>query len=191
MFEKYEKILGSGLKIVNLTDISIILKCKPNSARVIAMRLLKKGVLIRLRRDLYLLKNSTVSDFEIGNKLLEPSYISFESALNFWEMTTQLPEIITSAARRSKKLIVRDNEYTYSHLSKKLFSFGIVRKNNFFIACPEKSILDLIYYASLGKRSMTFDDLDTSKLDKKKFLSYLKEYPKTMKKTCKEIIPWI
>lgn len=188
MFDKFEKIRRSGLKLFDITDLSIILNLRPESIRVIATRMVKKGLLTRLKRDLYLLSGAEIDKFEIANKLITPSYISFESALNYWEITTQIPASVTSAARRSKKISALGDEFLFSNLPKKLFNFGIVREKTFFIADPEKTFLDMAYYASMGKKSVTFDILDLSKINKTKLERYLDCYPKQTRKTSEELL---
>lgn len=188
MYEKFEKIRGSGLKVFDVVDLSILLGVTGESARVIATRMVKNGIIKRLKRNLYVLNEAEISDFEIANRLLEPSYISFESALNYWGLTTQIPATITSSARRSKKFNILGREFLFSNLPEKLFHFGIQKETSFFIADPEKTLLDMIYYASLGKRSVTFDDFDTEKINKTRFFIYIKKYPTPTEQLAKEIL---
>lgn len=191
MYDKFEKIRKSRLKIFDIADLSIILGLKAESARVIVARIVKKGILTRLKRDLFILTGETIHDFQIANKLIVPSYISFESALNYWGITTQIPTTITSSAKRSKKILIKEKEFLFSNIPEKIFNVGVVKEQNFFIANREKAILDMIYYASFGKRSLTFDELDLAKIDEKKFKSYLKLYPPLTKKIAKEFMSWI
>lgn len=176
------------MKILDLADLSILLGVTMESARVIATRMVKPGILRRLKRDLYLLSDVEINRFEIANRLLSPSYISFESALNYWGITTQIPETITSAAVRSKTFNILEKEFSFSRLPEKLFNFGFQREAAFFIADPEKTLLDMIYYASLGKKSVTFDLLDAGKINRTRFLAYLKKFPKRAKELAKEVL---
>lgn len=188
MYEKFEKMRESGLKVFDVTDLSILLKVAPESARVIALRMLKSGMIRRLKKGLYLFRGVEINDFEIANRLIKPSYISFESALNYWGITTQIPAVITSAATRSKKFDFIDKEFSFSNLPKNLFNFGIQKESDFFIADPEKTLLDIVYYASLGKRSVTFDRLDTKKINKPRLFIYGKKYPKRTRDLAKEVL---
>ena len=187
MIDKYRKIKASGLSLLGVSDLSIILGIKPQSARVIASRMVKKRLLIRLKKDLYMLDGEEIDPFTIANKLIEPSYISFESALAYWNMTSQISQVITSAARRSKTIIAMKKEFIFSHLPTTCFNLDIIRKGNFFIASKEKAFLDLFYYATLGKKSITFDDIDTSKLDQDKLRQLMKHYPAAIKPKLKEV----
>lgn len=185
MFEKFEKIRQSGLKILSVADISIILSIGIPSARVAATRMVRKGILLRLKRDIYMPFGAAVHDFEIANRLLAPSYVSFESALHHWGIITQIPVTVTSAARRSKLILADGKEFQFCNLPVKLFNIGIVKEKVFFVAGPEKALLDTIYYMSLGKRGAAFDDFNTGKIDKKKFASYLKYYPASVRRLAK------
>lgn len=188
MYGKFEKVRNSGLKIFDITDLSIFLGVRVESARVIATRMVKQGIIRRLKRNLYTLSTIEINVFEIANRLLKPSYVSFESALNYWGLTTQMPETVTSASTRSKKFNVIDKEFSFSHLPKNIFNFGIRKETTFFIADPEKTLLDMIYYASLGKKSVTFDILNTAKINKPRLSVYIKKYPKRIKDLAKEIL---
>lgn len=186
MFDKYEKIKKTGLRIFGVRDLAIILGLEIPSSRVIANRLAKKGIIRRLKKDLYILTGVEIADFEIANRLIYPSYVSFESALNYWGITTQIPEVVTSASYRSKKITINDKEFIYSRISEEIFHFGIIREENFFVARPEKALLDMIYYTSINKRSILFDELFLSALNRKIFYTWLKHYPLKTRLLAKE-----
>ncbi len=188
MFEKFEKLKNSKLSIFKIEDLSILLKVTESSARVIANRMIKEGILMRFKRDLYGLREKEPSYFLLANLLVEPSYISFESALNYWGITSQISNAITSAARRSKKMIVMDKEFSYSVIPREFYYLGIEREEGFSIANPVKAMLDMCYFKGLGKRSISFDDLYYDKLDKKRLLSYSKYYPKKTKEILRGIL---
>lgn len=191
MFDKFSILKKSGLFFFSLCDLAILLGLKPASTAVIASRLVKKGILLRLKKDLFLLAGTQVNDFEIGNRLLTPSYISFESALSYWGMTTQIPSSVTSASLRSKKIMIQNlkKEFSYSKLSPNCFPLGIIKEANFLIASPEKALLDMAYYQDLGRRSLTFDELNLKKIDPKKMKKYLAYYPQEIKKMIKDLLP--
>ena len=72
-----------------------ILGIKPTSAIVLCARYVRKGLFLRLKKDLYVLKEkwheSSSSDYyRISNILQVPSYISLMTALSFYEVNTQV-----------------------------------------------------------------------------------------------------
>ena len=106
MYEKFEKIKKVPADFLDIRDLTTILETGVESTRVIAGRMVRKGILKRLKKDLYVLSDREIDPFQIGNKLLSPSYISFESALNYCGATTQIPTSVSSAPLRSKRCTV-------------------------------------------------------------------------------------
>ncbi len=76
------------------------------------------------------------------------------------------------------------NEYftfRYFKLDRKYY-FGFIRKNNFFIATPEKAILDSLYLIVLGKYKLDASAIDWSKISKIKLTKILKKFPEKISK---------
>jgi len=142
-------------------------------------RLVDEGVLNKIERDKYIISKAKVSDFELANFLVYPSYVSFESALNFWGVLSPFPYEVTSATLKKTKLKkYKEKVFSYTHIDKKLF-FGYEKINNFLIANREKALLDEIYLASKGIKKINFEELDFTKMKKKILKDYLSYYPKT------------
>ena len=62
--------------------------------------LIDNQILHRLSHGKYLLNTKKASDFEIANFLYNPSYISFETALNYHGILNQFPFEISSATTK-------------------------------------------------------------------------------------------
>ncbi len=189
MLGKYKKIRDSGLKLLSAKDLSLVLGLDLPSARVAATRLFQKGVLRRLRKDLYMLSELPLDSFDIANRLLGPSYISFESALNFWGITTQIPFPITSASMRSKRYTIEQVEFVYCQLPEKLFNFGYQQEKNFYIATPEKALLDTLYYSVLGRKSAPWDEWKLNKINRTLLKKYSAFYPLAIRRMLNTIFP--
>ncbi len=76
-------------------DLQELLGIATGSARNLCSRYSQKGLFVRLKNNLYILEekwsNLTREEFyKISNILQVPSYISFMSALAFYEVTTQV-----------------------------------------------------------------------------------------------------
>ena len=85
-------------------------------------RLIEKNILISLEKGKYMVAESDVSDFEIANFLYSPSYISFETALNYHGILSQFPFEITSAtSKKSKKKEILGKTYRYIKINKRLY----------------------------------------------------------------------
>lgn len=145
------------------TDLHSILDKSAASRHAIIKRAIKKGYLISIRRDLYLIKNSKqthLSSFEISTIIYGPSYISFESALSYHGWIPEAVRTITCASvKRAKAFETPIGIFSYEHIPIKAFPFGIEQHPQdsvtLFIASPIKAIADMIY-----ARRRTWESID-------------------------------
>ncbi len=137
-------------------------------------RLEGSGVLVRLERDKYMLAGKHVHDFVLANFLYEPSYISLETALNFYGILPQFPyEISSITLKKTATKIVRGKTFRYVHIKQSLY-WGYEARDGYLIAQPEKAYLDLRYLGRKGIRSWHMDEYDTSSLDENTLSAYEK-----------------
>jgi len=164
-------------KIFSSQDLRAILNIKNDNTLYKATEgLIKSGVLKKIVKGKYYLFTNKPDELQIANFLYSPSYISFESALNFYGILIQASYPITSATPlRAFRTIVDEREFTYSHLSPKLY-FDYVKKNDVFIASPEKALADELYLVSKGIRNIDTSELDLKNIDKKTFASIIKRF---------------
>jgi len=173
-------------KIKNLyftyQDVAKILFISEDSARVLCTRYVKQKYLIRLKRNFYILKekwdNITPNQrLEAANILQVPSYISLMTALSFYEYTTQVQQKFVESISLYRTL-TKDIEgfiFNYSKIKKDLY-FGFDKKNNIFIASPEKALIDSLYLSYLGKYNLDLSSLNLEKIDRKSCEDILKRY---------------
>jgi len=171
-----EKLRQKEISLFTASDFKKIFQIKKeNTAYKILERLTKRRILKRLTKRKYLFTFLESDDFQIANFLYSPSYISLESALSFYGIITQFPYQITSITPKKTKIIKTLNkEFSYVHIKPELF-FGYEKKEKFLIALPEKALFDYLYLCSKGLRNFEKNDFDLKIIDKKKFLSLLKE----------------
>lgn len=137
---------------------------------------IKSGMLKKIAKGKYYLSINKPDELQIANFLYSPSYISFESALNFYGILIQSSYPITSATPlRAFCATVDEMEYTYSHISPKLY-FGYVKKNDVFVASPEKALADELYLVSKGIKNIDITELDLKMIDKKIFISTIQRF---------------
>lgn len=165
-----EKLLNIDKLYFNTNDISTLLSISYKSAQVTTSRYVKRNILVRLKRDCYILpqrlKNSSEEEqFQIANLLQTPSYISLTSALCYYNITTQQHRkyIESVCLKRTNLFKASDIEFTYSKINKAFYS-GFQKVENFFIASPEKALADSIYFTAIGKYSADFDAIDFQKI---------------------------
>lgn len=175
-----KKIYDSHLRLFSFQTLRDLMEIKKTSSFFkIINRLVKSGVLVKIERNKYLLKNFTDSEFFLANFIYEPSYLSFESALSFYGILSQFPYEVTSATvKQTKAKEFNGKAYSYYHLKKNLF-WGYVKEENFLIAEKEKALLDQVYLASKGIKEIHLEEYDLSLLDKTKLKLYLGKYPQT------------
>ena len=133
----------------------------------------RDGNLIKLKRGLYAtedVKNPLV----VANYIFAPSYISFETALAYYNMIPERVYLIKSATYKKNKTKVYENKlgrFMYEDVSKQVFAYGVdiieIEGFKVQIASREKALLDMI--ASVPPRSnikeveeLLFDDLRIS-----------------------------
>ncbi len=175
---KFLSLLESKSRVFNTRTLAALWGLKAQSAKVEACRLVKSGVLVPLRRGWYCVAEREPDDLELANALYQPSVISLETALNYWGMLVQVPQIVTSIADRSRRFVVRGTEFTYRRVPPLLLTVGTVKENGCIMAGPEKSVLDYLYFGlkgggRIGRGSLSLD----RKVDLEKARRYLMCYP--------------
>ncbi len=143
-----------------------------NSLYKTIQRLERAKIIYRLDSGKYYFGHTMPQDFSVANFLVPPSYLSLETALNFYGVLSQFPYPITSVTTaKSKTITTSIREFEYTHISKNLY-WGFVRTNNYLMASPEKAVVDIFYLASKGLRSANFEEWDWSTINKIKLYEY-------------------
>lgn len=106
----------------------------------------RRGALTRLTRGVFA-KDKNVNSKELATSLYTPSYISFETALREAGVIFQHYDTIFAAAKWPKTVTVDTYTFTFRKLKDTVLfnSAGIVSKDNYSIATPERAFLDMIY----------------------------------------------
>jgi len=175
-----KRIYDTKLSFFSIKTLSDILEIKSEKTlfRYIK-KLVNADVLIKMEKGKYMLADSEVSDFAIAYFLYNPSYISFETALNYHGILSQFPyEISSATSKKTAKKEFSEKFFTYTQIDKKLF-WGYEKRDNFLMALPEKALLDQLYLASKGYKSINLQEYDFENVSTTKLKRYLKHYPKT------------
>lgn len=178
----------SEKKILSIEDISRILSIEKESAKVYANRYVNQGLLLRIKKNYYITpeKFKQLDESEIyqtANLLQTPSYISLNTALMYYNISTQQQQnVIESVAlKRSRLLKVNETAFRYFIVSKEFYS-GFILNENFFIASPAKAFADVVYLSSIGKYDCDFNAIDFRKLNRTEVDTFLKNTnPRTIK----------
>ena len=131
--------------------------------------LVKNGMLFKLRRGLYE-TDRNANLFSISSVLYSPSYISFETALSFYDLIPEKTVEITAAsinARKRKEYINAFGRFSYQDVPSNVFSLGLRLIENsdcsYIMATKEKALCDLLSkIKDVGEKefpTLLFDDL--------------------------------
>ena len=186
--EFLQKLKELGKSYFTVSEIQTVLGQSRPATRVVINRFVKVGILERLGRDVYVPALDSYNLEEIAVALYAPCYISFESALSKYGILSQVPHTLTCAtSRRSKKIRLGGREVEYRKLKKELF-FGYRFLDKITLAEPEKAFLDQLYFVSLGKATISLEDLDLSGLSEKKLLKLARAFPKVVQEKVQRLI---
>ncbi|NOY67970.1 MAG: hypothetical protein GXP53_00535 [Deltaproteobacteria bacterium] len=169
-------------------EVADRLKIKPDSARVLCSRYVSGNFLIRLKRNVYMLRERwdyiDYSDLmRLANIVQVPSYISLTTALSYYGYTTQIQQnyVESVCLNRTYNKVIDSVEFTYTKVSPRYYSdFG--KLNGVFIALPEKALADALYLASMGRYSLDASALEISKFNSQKLKNLIDRYPEKTKK---------
>ena len=185
-FNRIEKLYFGYEEIARAFDISL------SSARVTASRYVRQGLLLRMKRNLYVRRDvwnaiGVSEKFVLTNLGQVPSYISLTSALEYYEVTTQvLRDFFESMAiKRTKQISLNGSIFRYSKIAEELY-FGFRKEKGYFIATPEKALLDAFYLMSYGRYSLDLSSLDETKLERKEIERLSRQFPLKTKKMLKK-----
>lgn len=174
------------------SDVAEIFSLTPAAMRNQLTRWKKRGWLAELRRGLYTLgmseREAPLSSEVAAANIYQPSYLSLESALSHYKL---IPEKVTAATsittRKTKVFQNQTGMFVYRHLKPQLY-FGFIAKKDeagypYFIAEPEKALLDYLYLnlgaindKDKGYLTGSLRLQNRSRLDKKKLFLYSKRF---------------
>ena len=143
----------------------------------------KKHSLIRLTRGIFA-KDQNYNPKELATSIYVPSYISFETVLREAGMIFQHYDIIFVAGKWSKTVSIDKFKFAFRRLKDAVLfnTSGILNKDNYSIATPERAFLDTIYlfpnYHFDNLRSLDWDKCQELALiyDNKQLIKRLNKY---------------
>jgi len=184
----YERLLRISKPFFTPHDVAHALDIKLASAEVLCTRYVKRGLLTRLKRGLYA-KTETLAHmgqtdlFCIANILQVPSYISLMTALAYYGMAAQAPRgfIESISIKRTRAFEMGSPSFHYIKIRPDLYR-DFVKRDGFFIALPEKAVMDSLYLASMGRYDFDASALDLTRIDEETLAAFSAAYPPKAKK---------
>lgn len=148
-------------------------------------RLVKEKKLYKIKQGLYE-TNNNIDPFYLTDIIYGPSYISFQTALAYYDLIPERVYAITCATSNKHKTKTYKNDfgtYYYKDIPANVYPYGIERVEVdgycYFIASKEKAICDMLYeykpvysmkdieiilFEDLRLNEELFDELDINKL---------------------------
>lgn len=174
-----EKLIEKRLFIFTPRDFELVFQLPKYKAKYFLEKESKGGLFLRLKKGLYSLKTDLPSEEELANRLYQPSYVSFEYALASYNILPEMTYSITSATTKPTRIFTIDNKtFSYFTIKKEAYTgYNLLKREgkSFFMAEPEKALVDYLYFVTLGKKAGN-DRLKTSSLKKEKLLKYASLY---------------
>ena len=164
-------------------EFSRIFGLSPYQTEYNLRQLIDEDLLTRFKRGFYILKTDPPSEQEIANALYKPSYISFDYALAYYNLIPEMVYEVTSATTKPTRIFNTDTlAYGYYTIKTKAYAGYILRQEGekrFYIAEPEKAVVDYMYALALGQRGLLGrriinDRLQIKGLSKEKIFAYTK-----------------
>lgn len=178
-FKIREELLKKRVKIFTPLEFGRIFAIQNYKTKRYLKKWVQEGFIVRLRQGLYALKSDLPSEEEIANRLYQPSYLSFEYALAFYNILPEMTYTITSATTKPTRNFTADSKvFSYLKIKQQAYTgYKMVQigERMFLIAEPEKAFVDYLYFAALGKKPLN-ERLNPGNLDRGKIQSYARLY---------------
>lgn len=138
-------------------DYQTLMSCLENYARPRdrVSALLKKGMIIRVKKGLYVFgedfRRRPYSRELLANLMYGPSYVSMDFALQHYGFIPERVESVTSVTSgRSRRFATPVGLFTYRRIPQDAFAVGMDRveieeNRAFLMATPEKALADKVY----------------------------------------------
>lgn len=153
----YEILLKQPYNVFNIKDVSILWGYKDQTkTHNLVKYYVKVKKLFLIKKGLY--STSAYPDkLLIAQKIFNPSYVSYYTALKEHGIIFQWYDTIYLSSLRTKKIKVGNMNFEFRQLKKEIFfnPIGIISKNGYNLACPERAICDMLY----SKPETYFDNL--------------------------------
>lgn len=141
-----EPVFETGLLLAGVEDVPALQRQLSGWVRA--------GRLVRVRKGLYALarphRKSDPDPFVVSNRLVTPSYVSLESALNFHEIIPDVAQGVTAVTTgRVVEYETPLGRYIFHHVLHERFwgaeLRSVARGQEALVASSEKALIDLLY----------------------------------------------
>ena len=159
-------------KIFSINHFELLTGEKGHNLRVSLFRLHRKKIVKRICRGFYANPFNLPSIEEISGQIYFPSYISRESALSFYGILSQIPQMTTCVTLNLPRIFKTNFGVIEYRQIKKDFFCNFAKKEGYFIAEPQKALLDYLYFSRSEAREEKLSELSLRGFTKKKLAYY-------------------
>ncbi len=136
------------ITVFSLKDAVKILHVSRPYAGLFLRRCANKGLISRVENGLYY-RNHGTNEYMVASRIVYPSYVSMVSALAYYGLTTQIPNIVYVVSTKGHRPIknIMGFAIVFRAINKRMM-FGYHKESygNISIADPEKAIVDIFYF---------------------------------------------
>lgn len=136
----------------------------------------KRGFVVKLKKGLYALKSDFPGSYLIANRLCQPSYISFDTAMSHYGIIPETIYAVTSATSKiTRSFEVEGVLYDYHRIKKEAYTGYRPLKYRgavVLMAEPEKAIADYLYFVDIKKRGVHYERMNLKKVKRGRLISY-------------------
>lgn len=177
-----DKVKEKRLSIFTPHDLVRLFGVSSVAANFFIYRNTKKGLLIRLKKSqkgsLYCLAEEFPDQYLLANRIYEPSYISFDTALSFYNIIPETIYALMSATTKpTREFLIYNINFVYRRIKKAVYTGykPIVYMNNtILMATPEKALADYLYFVALKRSSLSYERWNLEKINKKRLQELIK-----------------
>jgi predicted transcriptional regulator of viral defense system len=179
LFEFQVAVGRLGLRVFSALEFQRLLGMRLKAAQALLGRYAKRGVLVKLRNNYYALAANPPTPYLVSNRIYQPSYVSFESALSYHGIIPETVYSVTAATTRAtREFSVQGAAYTYHRIKREAYTgYGPLKvgEETVLMAEPEKALADYLYFASLGRKTLN-DRMRLDRLSMGKLIGYSRLY---------------
>lgn len=171
-----------------LADLCKVSGLSVSSVRRAAQRLEHYGLIQKVGKAMYRNTFVAMSLEDLSALLYRPSYISCESALFYYGILSQSPFVLTCiSSRPTKTMSTAVGTIVYQQLKPSLF-FAYRKEGSYFLAEPEKAVLDIVYLHLQNGQSVAMDEWDMNGVSRAKMKRFAQRYPHSVVETVRAVL---
>jgi predicted transcriptional regulator of viral defense system len=152
--DAFVELRAFGRPVLTTEDAALRMRTTLSAATRTLQCLAARGLIARLRHGLWAVDPS-MDPLVLPEYLTAPlpSYVSFQSALYFHGLISQIPQVIYVASlARTRRVTTTFATYSIHQLAPELFGGYETTEANVKMGTPEKALVDLLYLAAARSR---------------------------------------